>query len=287
MTGEAQAFNSVRDSGSRKGPLHLMTTPNQRRRIIPAEFDDGWLLEVDGDLQSHVDLHDPSLLRFEYLRRIGNVLDTCWPPAQPIRVLHLGAGALTLARYVQATRPGSEQIAVELDAELIDLVTAALPLEPDANVHVIIGDARTTLQEMDDKNFEVIVVDIFTGPDTATHLCDYEFYREVLQRLSAQGVLVVNIGDEEGLEFFYQQAQVLHNAAITSGLNGAWTLADASTLDRKLAGNAVLAAGSGLPTGGDEQATLRSQLAAAGPFPAAVLTPAETASLTNISADDE
>lgn len=264
-----------------------MNKPKERARIVPAEFDDGWVLEVDGDIQSHVDVRDPRLIRFEYLRRIGNVLDTCWPPSQPIRILHLGAGALTLARYVQATRPGSEQTVIELDAALMELVTSELPLDPGTDLRVIIGDARAKLQELDDKAFEAIVVDIFTGPDTATHLCDPGFYQDVLMRLSAQGVVLVNIGDEEGLEFFRRQAQVLHQVTATRELSGVWTLADASTLERKLAGNAVLAAGPGLPTGHDEVTTLRSRLAAAGPFPATVLTPGQTATLTQISADDE
>src|SRR3984885_12867857 len=80
-----------------------------------------WMLLIDGTPQSHVDLDDPRHLEFEYMRRLGHVIDLAAPPAQPLRVLHLGAGALTLARYVTATRPGSTQVAVEVDAPLIDL----------------------------------------------------------------------------------------------------------------------------------------------------------------------
>lgn len=264
-----------------------MTEFTDRPRILPAQFDDGWVLEIDGEVQSHVDLNDPRLIRFEYLRRIGNVLDICWLPTRPIRILHLGAGALTLARYVQATRPGSEQTVIELDPALIKLVTSELPLPVGTELRVITGDARTKLQELDEPYFDAIIVDIFTGTDTATHLSDGDFYRETLARLSEQGVLLVNVGDEEGLQFVTQQARVLHQVAISGGLSGVWTLADASTLERRLAGNLVLAAGPGFPTAYDEEATLRSQLAAAGPFPATVMAPAETASLMNVSADDD
>jgi spermidine synthase len=65
-----------------------------------------WTLVVDGTPQSHVDLDDPRHLEFEYMRRLGHLIDLAAPPARPLRVLHLGAGALTLARYVAATRPG-------------------------------------------------------------------------------------------------------------------------------------------------------------------------------------
>lgn len=255
-----------------------MSEFTERARIVPADFDDGWVLEIDGEVQSHVDLNDPGLIRFEYLRRIGNVLDACWPPAQPIRILHLGAGALTLTRYVQTTRPGSRQTVIELDPELLSLVTSQLPLPQGTDLRIITGDARAELEQVD-LHFDAIVVDIFTGRDTATHLSDEGFYREVLQRLTHRGVLLVNIGDDDGLEFFRSQAQVLHQVAINMGGDGAWTLADAPTLDQRLAGNAVLAAGPGLPTKHDDVAALRSQLAAAGPYPAKVLTPSETTSL--------
>lgn len=161
-----------------------MGTFTEHAKIIPAGFDDGWLLELDGNIQSHVDLADPSVLRFEYLHRIGNVIDACWPPTQPIRVLHLGAGALTLPRYIQVTRPGSHQTVIELDPELLPLVTAELPLPEGTQLDVMTGDARSQVQAMEGQYFDAIVVDIFTGGDTAVHLTGEDFYRELLNRLT-------------------------------------------------------------------------------------------------------
>ncbi len=66
-----------------------------------------WTLLVDGAPQSHVDLDDPAYLSFEYQRRLGHVIDLIAPPGKPVHVVHLGGGALTLARYVAATRPRS------------------------------------------------------------------------------------------------------------------------------------------------------------------------------------
>src|ERR1700733_10622083 len=89
-----------------------------------------WMLLVDGTPQSHVDLDDPRHLEFEYMRRLGHVTDLAAPAGQPLRVLHLGGGGLTLARYVAATRPGSSQLAVEADGALVGLVRRLLPLHP-------------------------------------------------------------------------------------------------------------------------------------------------------------
>ncbi|MFD1051433.1 spermine synthase, partial [Kibdelosporangium lantanae] len=35
----------------------------------------GWLLSVDGVAQSYVDLDDPTYLDFEYVRRMGDIVD--------------------------------------------------------------------------------------------------------------------------------------------------------------------------------------------------------------------
>ncbi len=87
-----------------------------------------WTLLVDGTPQSHVDLDDPEYLDFEYMRRLGHLADLAAPAGTPLRVLHLGAGGLTLARYIAATRPGSSQLAVESDAALAEFVRQRLPL---------------------------------------------------------------------------------------------------------------------------------------------------------------
>ncbi len=57
-----------------------------------------WSLLVDGAPQSLVDLADPTHLGFEYQRRLGHLVDLVAPPGRPLTVLHLGGGALTLAR---------------------------------------------------------------------------------------------------------------------------------------------------------------------------------------------
>ena len=123
-----------------EAPASHVDTPHGRVELLrDADRRAAWMLLVDGVPQSHVDLNDPGHLEFEYVRRLGHVLDTAAPAAQPLRVLHLGAGALTLARYVAATRPGSRQAAVDIDASLAELVRVRLPLR---RVRVRVGDAR-------------------------------------------------------------------------------------------------------------------------------------------------
>src|SRR5690625_2522759 len=95
-------------------------------RLSPSDVTTGWELEVGGTPQSHVDLDDPTHLHFEYIARMGAVIDQL--PSGPLTAVHLGAGALTLPRYIAATRPGSRQQVIELEAALAQLVRAELPL---------------------------------------------------------------------------------------------------------------------------------------------------------------
>ncbi|MDQ6740564.1 MAG: SAM-dependent methyltransferase, partial [Actinomycetota bacterium] len=84
-----------------------LRTTGQHATISPDGFTDGsFVLSIGGAEQSHVNLAHPEEIFYEYLRRIGHIVDLAAPAGEPIRVLHLGAGALTLARYIQATRPG-------------------------------------------------------------------------------------------------------------------------------------------------------------------------------------
>src|SRR5260221_2063322 len=105
--------------GADSGVVELVGDPDRRR---------AWTLLVDGAPQSHVDLDDPQYLELEYMRRLGHMIDLAAPAGVPLRVLHLGGGGLTLARYVAATRPGSRQLAAESDAEVARLVQRPPPL---------------------------------------------------------------------------------------------------------------------------------------------------------------
>jgi hypothetical protein len=265
------------DAPNPTGRTIQLGVSGEQARIIPDEHDDGWVLEIGGAVQSHVDLADPTRIRYEYLRRMANVLDAGWPRAAPLRILHLGGGALTLPRYVQATRPGSAQTVVDLDRELPSLVASELPLPEGTDLRVVIGDARTELAHLADERYDAVVLDIATGEDAAAHLTGAEYYGELLGHLTEHGVLLVNIGDDTGLRFLARQARSLEDAAAGAGLSGAWALADANLLERLDTGNVVLAAGGALAVQDPE--ALRSRLQAAGPHPAAVLDPSQTAGL--------
>jgi len=165
----------------------------------------GWTVLADGFPQSHVDLDDPRYLEFEYVRRLGHLIDLAAPAGQPLRALHLGGGGLTLARYVAATRPGSPQLAVDSDAALVDLVRQRLPLDqparrasrpgPRVRIRVRVGDARAALEQAGPGSFDLVLADLFAGGRTPAHLISAEFTAAAARALAAPGIFAVNIGD--------------------------------------------------------------------------------------------
>src|SRR4029450_788139 len=71
--------------------------------LADADRDGSWMLLVNGTPQSHVDLEDPSHLEFEYVRRMGHVLDLAAEPGAPLDVVPLGRGGRTVTRYLALT----------------------------------------------------------------------------------------------------------------------------------------------------------------------------------------
>jgi spermidine synthase len=197
-----------------------------------------WTLLLDGAPQSHVDLADPTHLEFEYVRRMAAAIDLIAPPGQPLRVLHLGGGALTLPRYVAATRPGSAQRVVEIDGPLVELVRRALPWDPKIKLRVRVADAREAVAGMRSNGYDVVVADVFAGARTPAHLTSVEFVREVARVLAPDGWLVANVAD--GPPLAYARAQV---ATIRAVLPQSCLVADAAVLRRRRFGNLVVLAG--------------------------------------------
>jgi predicted methyltransferase len=197
-----------------------------------------WTLRLDGAPQSYVDLADPTHLEFEYVRRMAAAIDLIAPAAEPLRVLHLGGGALTLPRYVAATRPGSAQRVVEIDGPLVELVRKALPWDKEARIRVGVADAREAIAGMRAAGYDVVVVDVFAGARTPAHLTSVEFIREVARVLAPTGWMIANVADGPPLR--YARAQV---ATIRNVLPQACLIADATLLRGRRFGNLVVLAG--------------------------------------------
>ncbi|QRX95840.1 fused MFS/spermidine synthase [Streptomyces noursei] len=196
-----------------------------------------WLLTVDGAPQSYVDLDDPSHLEFEYVRRLAHVLDESAPAGQPLDVLHLGGGALTLPRYLAATRPHSRQDVIDADRGLVALVTEYLPLPDDSGITVHARDARAALADAPEAGVDVIVADVFSGSRVPAQLTSIEYARAAARALRPDGCYAANLADSAPFDFL--RRQLANFAAVFAHLA---VIAEPSVLRGRRFGNAVLLA---------------------------------------------
>jgi spermidine synthase len=196
-----------------------------------------WLLTVDGAPQSYVDLDEPTHLEFEYARRLGHVLDGVGKPGRALDVVHLGGGALTLPRYLAATRPGSRQDVVEFDRGLLELVAEHLPLPDGAGIALHAADARAWLESAPADCADVLVADVFGGSRVPAHLTSLEYAREAARVLRSDGVYLANLAD--AAPFAFLRSQFANFAEVFEELV---LIAEPGVLRGRRFGNAVLVA---------------------------------------------
>ena len=266
-SGRRRAARPPRAAGARVA-VHQEVRLGSAELVPDLDRTDAWLLFIDGVPQSGVDLGDPGYLEFEYVRRIAHVADLAFPPGEPLRVLHLGGGALTLPRYLQHTRPGSRQLVAELDDALTGLVRGRLPLPAGHRIRVRAADARAVTESVQPASYDLVIADVFAGAVTPAHLTTAEFAAATARALRPGGVYAVNVAagqlpsasrtPREGLDGARSAV-----ATIRSEYKETCMIAEASVLRGRRRGNLVIF-GSDQPL--PEAALTRA--AASDPFPA-------------------
>ncbi|WP_217222982.1 spermidine synthase [Streptomyces anulatus] len=207
-------------------------------RLLPdVDRDRAWLLTVDDAPQSYVDLDDPSHLEFEYVRRLAHVVDGAAGPGTPLDVLHLGGGALTLPRYVAATRPGSRQDVVEADRGLLRLVRDHLPLPDGSGVRLHAADARERLEAAPPASADLLIADVFGGSRVPAHLTSVEYARSAGRALREDGIYAANLADSA--PFAFLRSQLANFAAVFPELA---LIGEPAVLRGRRFGNVVLLA---------------------------------------------
>ena len=199
-----------------------------------------WILSIDDTPQSHIDLTDPTALHFDYIARMGHIIDAAFPAGAAITALHLGAGGLTLPRYVSATRSGSRQQVVEIERDLIDFVREHCPLPRGASIRCRYGDAREVMESLPKGllgQVDLVVVDVFSGARTPAHVTSVEFYTALKALLTPTGVVVANVTDGPPMAFARGQL-----ATIQFVFGDAFAIAEQGVANGKRFGNVVIAA---------------------------------------------
>lgn len=197
----------------------------------------GWLLRIGGADQSYVDLDDPTRLEFDYIAKMSMIMNTVHPGREPLRVIHIGGAAMSLPRYIAATRPRSSQIVLEPDERVTTYVRTHLPLPRRSGIRVRPQKGECGIEQMPDDYTDAVIVDAFSGARVPAALATTEFFAGVARIMRAGGVLIGNYPDRAGGRYRKRVAAAIgaHWAELVIG-------ADPGVLKGRRFGNAVLVA---------------------------------------------
>jgi len=188
--------------------------------------------------QSYVDLDDPLRLEFDYVQRLADVVDSVTEPGQRLRVVHIGGAAMTLPRYIAATRPSSAQIVLEPDVELTAFVRRHLPLPVRSGIKVRGTDGCRGIAELRDGYADLVIIDAFVGARVPAELTTNEFLEDARRSLSDHGVIILNLTDRGPLGY---ARRVL--AGVRQVFPHVLLCAESSTLKGRRFGNVIIAGG--------------------------------------------
>jgi spermidine synthase len=132
-------------------------------------------------------------------------------PAKPRRIGILGLGCGTLAAY---GRSGDEIRIYEINPQVRELADAEFTFIRDspARVSTVLGDGRLALEREPDQQFDVLVMDAFSGDSVPVHLLTLEAFSTYERHLRPGGILAVNISNRY-LDFH----KILERAASNAG----------------------------------------------------------------------
>ncbi|GAA0191342.1 fused MFS/spermidine synthase [Glutamicibacter creatinolyticus] len=227
-----------------------------------------YILKVNGVPSSHIDLNDPTFLDFEYMRWMQPLFGFGYPAERfdgrqrKLRVLHLGGGGCTMARWVAATYDNARQVVVELDAKLAELVRTQFQVPRAPLVRLRVGDAAQVLPGLSDASRDIIIRDVFAGSTTPVELTTLEYARQVQRVLDVGGTYLANCGDTADLAGARAEAATLSEVFAHAAM-----VADAPMLKGRRYGNIVfLASDEPLPLDAGFERNLRMA-----PLPAQVI----------------
>ncbi len=161
-----------------------------------------------GALHSLINIQYPHKLELKNLEYLMGVL--LFLPT-PLNILLLGTGGGSLIHFLRFHYPQCQLTAVELDSELQQLMHQKMLLpEAGENLTYLIDDAAQYLQHCH-QQFDLIVVDIFTGRQSPDWLLAPQNMKQIYNLLSDQGAVTYNllIDSEHDFKLFHRNLSLV------------------------------------------------------------------------------
>lgn len=170
------------------------TETNALKPFISTD-DDSRSMQFDMSLiQSRMRLDDPIALDLQYTRAMMAFL--MLNPA-PAKMLMIGLGGGSLAKYCHAHLPHADITVVEINPHVIE-VRDDFMVPPDSDrFRVVCDDGAAFVAKAQPQTYDVILVDGFNYEGQPETLISLDFYKACRKALGESGILVVNLQDIE------------------------------------------------------------------------------------------
>ncbi|MFT5503430.1 MAG: spermidine synthase [Gammaproteobacteria bacterium] len=164
----------------------------------------------DQVIHSNLDVNQPGKLLLKNLRYLmGAQLFI----SAPKRILLLGTGGGALIHFIQHHYPASHVTSVDIDGELVEFLQSHMHLPPDSpKLTHVIEDAQTFLGR-DQNQYDLILVDIFSGFQSPQWLLTASQLKIIKDRLASGAAIAFNllINSEHQFKNFYRDLRRTFN----------------------------------------------------------------------------
>ncbi len=118
----------------------------------------------------------------------------CFPRIGPMRVATVGLGTGTIASY---GRDGDAYRFYEINPDVLDIARDHFTFlsDSDAEVDVVLGDARLQMEQQSPQEYDVLALDAFSGDAIPAHLLTVESFGTYLKHMRADGVIAVHVSN--------------------------------------------------------------------------------------------
>jgi spermidine synthase len=182
-------------------PPDGLSAEEAARRLLGGELEQPYIVETSSErrlhfthcsVQSIMSLDEPDALLTAYTRKMMAFL--LFNP-RPRRIVMVGLGGGSLAKFCFRNLPGAQITVVEIDARVVALRDEfCIPADND-RFRIVCDDGARYMSKRSEL-IDVILVDAFDPVGLAPTLADSDFYVHAAERLSPRGVLVMNFSGE-------------------------------------------------------------------------------------------
>lgn len=165
-------------------------------RLRPFVYEDERTVSLHFDIsatQSSMRRADPTLLELAYTRAMMGFLLV---DPDPRAMLMIGLGGGSLPKYCHKHLPAADITVVEINPHVIAMRDDFFVPPDGERFRVVRGDGATFVAHAS-RRYDVLLVDGFSYDGQPPALCSPDFYAACRAAITARGIVVVNLHDEE------------------------------------------------------------------------------------------